>query len=44
LREKLPARITVTNRERARLLKLGKKLGSALQDLISIVSYRTFTR
>jgi putative transposase len=44
LREKLPARITVTNRERARLLKLGKKLGSALQHLITIVSYRTFTR
>jgi len=44
LREKLPDRITVTNRERARLLKLGKKIGSALKDLISIVSYRTFTR
>jgi putative transposase len=44
LREKLPTRITVTDRERARLLKLGKKIGSALKALITIVSYRTFTR
>jgi putative transposase len=44
LRDKLPKRITVTLREKQRLLKFGKKLGNALKDLISIVSYRTFCR
>lgn len=44
LREKLPDRITAADRERARLIKLGKKIGSALKDLITIVSYRTFAR
>jgi hypothetical protein len=38
LRSKLPARVTVTPRERARLVKLGTKLGGAIKDLITIVS------
>jgi len=41
---KLPRRITVTARERSRLIKYGKLLGSAIKDLISIVSARTFAR
>ncbi|MBA4192535.1 MAG: hypothetical protein C0467_31595 [Planctomycetaceae bacterium] len=44
LRDQLPAPITLTNRERSRLIKLGKRVGSALKDLITIVSYRRFTR
>jgi len=44
LRAKLPTRITLTARERNRLIKLGTALGSALQSIITIVSYRTFTR
>src|SRR5262245_33081279 len=44
LRAKLPARITVTPGERARLVKLGTALGGVLKDLITIVSPRTFAR
>jgi putative transposase len=44
LRDKLPDRITVTPRERARLVKFGQPLGSAIAGLISIVSPRTFAR
>ncbi len=44
LRAKLPTRITVTPRERARLVKLGTALGGVLKDLITIVSPRTFAR
>jgi putative transposase len=44
LRDKLPRRITVTPRERTRLVKLGTALGGALKDLIGIVSPRTFAR
>ena len=44
LRDKLPKRITVTKQERTRLIKLGKGLGSAIKDLITIVSPRTFAR
>jgi hypothetical protein len=44
LRDKLPARITVTPRDRARLVELGTKLGGAIRDLITIVSPRTFAR
>jgi putative transposase len=44
LRSKLPDRITVTPRERNRLLKYGSKIGGAIRELISIVSYRTFCR
>src|SRR5262249_44852946 len=43
-RDKLPDRVTVTPRERQRLLKYGRKLGSAIKNLITIVSPRTFTR
>jgi putative transposase len=44
LRDKLPKRLTVTKQERNRLVKLGKGLGSAIKDLITIVSPRTFAR
>ncbi len=44
LRSKLPKRITVTTAERARLVKLGVRLGSAIKELISIVHPRTFAR
>jgi|SRR5262245_13382765 len=44
LGSKLPARITLTAREKNRLIQLGTTLGSALKNLISTVSYRTFTR
>jgi putative transposase len=44
LRSKLPKRIEVAPAERAKLVKLGKPLGSKLKDIISIVSYRTFLR
>jgi putative transposase len=44
LRSKLPKRITVTPAERNRLVKLGKKLGTAIKDIITIVHPRTFAR
>jgi len=44
LRSRLPRNITVTPRERNRLVKLGKKLGSAINELISIVTPRSFAR
>ncbi len=44
LRAKLPTRITVTAREKVRLVQLGTTLGGALKDLITIVSTRTFAR
>jgi putative transposase len=44
LRGKLPKTLTVTARERSRLLKLGATLGSAINTLITIVSSRTFAR
>jgi putative transposase len=44
LRDKLPKRLTVTPRERNRLVKLGSKLGSAIGDLITIVTPRAFRR
>lgn len=44
LRRKLPRRITVTARERQRLLKYGKAVGDAIKQLITIVSPRTFLR
>ncbi len=37
LRKKLPRRIEVTPAERARLLKLGVRLGSAIHELVTIV-------
>ncbi|MEX2214186.1 MAG: hypothetical protein WD768_08665 [Phycisphaeraceae bacterium] len=44
LRDKLPKRMTVTAAERARLIKLGKAVGSAIKHLITIVRIRTFAR
>ncbi|MHB8863304.1 MAG: transposase family protein [Pirellulaceae bacterium] len=44
LRAKLPARVSVTPAERRRLLKLGLRVGSAIKELITIVSPRTFAR
>jgi putative transposase len=44
LRNKLPDRITVTPRERARLVKFGRPLGTAIAGVITIVSQRTFAR
>jgi putative transposase len=44
LRSKLPAKITVTPRERGRLVNLGIRVGSALKELITIVSPRSFAR
>jgi putative transposase len=44
LRSKLPARITVTPEERRRLITAGRKLGTALRELITIVQPATFVR
>jgi putative transposase len=44
LRDKLPRRLTVTARERARLVRLGTRLGPAIKDLITIVTPRAFAR
>ncbi len=44
LRSKLPKRITVTLAERNRLSKLGKAVGSAIKQLVSIVTPRTLAR
>ena len=44
LRSKLPRVVKVTAMERRRLVKFGRPLDSALKELISIVSPRTFLR
>lgn len=44
LRSKLPARITVTSKERQRLVKFGARLGKALHQLVTIVTPSTFLR
>jgi putative transposase len=44
LRCKLPARITITPKERQRLVKFGAKLGRALHQLVTIVTPGTFLR
>ncbi len=44
LRARLPERIMTTERERQRLIKVGRKLGPHLSALISIVTYLTFLR
>ena len=44
LRSKLPKRVKVTPAERAELVKLGVRLGSAIKKLITIVHPRTFAR
>ena len=44
LRSKLPKRVVVTESEKATLIKLGEKLGTAIKELITIVHPRTFAR
>jgi putative transposase len=44
LRSKLPTRVTVTAKERERLMKFGARLGKALQELVTIVAPGTFLR
>jgi putative transposase len=44
LRSKLPKRIKVTQAERAGLVKLGMRLGTTINELITIVHPRTFAR
>jgi putative transposase len=44
LRGKLPNRITITPKERQRLVKFGAKLGKALHQLVTIVTPGTFLR
>ena len=44
LRGKLPKRINITPGERTKLVKLGKRLGGKIKELITIVSPRTFAR
>jgi putative transposase len=44
LRTRLPRRLTLTERERQRLLKFGRPVGAAIYHLISIVAPRTFAR
>lgn len=44
LRSRLPMVIRTTRQERRRLIKLGKPLGCALKDLITIVKPQTFTK
>jgi putative transposase len=44
LRSKLPKRIEVTTAERDKLVKVGKRLGGKIKELITIVSPRTFMR
>lgn len=44
LRSRLPRQVNVTAKNRQRLIKVGKKLGTQLKELISIVSYGSFLR
>ena len=44
LRSKLPKRIEVTEAERATLVKLGKRVGAAIKDLVSAPSRRAVCR
>ena len=44
LRSKLPKRVICTPAEKRRLVKLGKPLGPAIKELITIVTPRTFAR
>ncbi|MFV1967796.1 MAG: integrase core domain-containing protein [Pirellulaceae bacterium] len=44
LRSKLPKRVQVTEAERERLVKLGRPVGPAIKELITIVTPRTFAR
>jgi len=44
LRGILPKRISLTKRERRRLIRFGKAVGPALRNIISIVQYSTFQK
>src|SRR6188472_1704470 len=44
LRAKLPARITISPKERQRLLKFGVRLGKAIHQIMTIVTPSTFLR
>ena len=44
LRSKLPKAVQTTPAERAQLIRLGKPLGNAIQELLSLVHYKTFLR
>jgi len=44
LRGKLPKRVSLTKRERRRLIRFGRAVGPALRDIITIVQYSTFQR
>lgn len=44
LRARIPGKIIVTPKERRRLIKLGKRVGPAIKELITVVTYRTFQR
>jgi putative transposase len=44
LRARLPERLVATPSEKRRLIRLGKKLGTQLRELISIATYQTFQR
>jgi putative transposase len=44
LRSKLPKTVSLTAREKSRLIKFGSAVGSAIKNLVTIVSYRTFCR
>jgi len=44
LRDRLPTRVHTKPHERARLLKFGRGLGRAIEELITIVKPRTFQR
>ena len=44
LRGKLPKRISLTKRERRRLIRFGKAVGPSLREIISIVQYSTFQK
>ena len=44
LRSKLPGRITVTGKERSRLVRFAQKLGTAIRGLATIVSPETVLR
>lgn len=44
LRGKLPKQISLTHRERRRLIRFGKAARPALRNIISIVQFSTFQR
>ena len=44
LRSRCPKQIQTTPAERSLLIRLGRPLGSAIQELISVVHYKTFLR